>query len=80
MMMSFGYNGFLDWLSMGLGLVIHVAFAAMVVLSAIWLYKKVLSREENENKPGHALDILQHRLAKGEISTEEYRLLRRELE
>ena len=36
-MMSFGYHGFWGWLRMGLGIVIHVAFAAMVVLSAIWL-------------------------------------------
>lgn len=80
MMMSIGYNGFWGWLSMGLGIVIHVAFAAMVVLSAIWLYKKVMSGQEAVKKSDSALDILQQRLAKGEVSAEEYRVLRQELE
>ena len=80
MMMTIGYNGFWGWLSMGLGIVIHVAFAAMVILSAIWLYKKVMSEQKTVKKSDSALDILQQRLAKGEISTEEYRSLRQELE
>ena len=78
--MSIGYNGFWSLLSMGLGLVIHAAFATMVVLSAIWLYKKVMADKEMVKESGSALDILQQRLAKGEISTEEYRALREELE
>ncbi|MDF2501879.1 MAG: Protein of unknown function rane [Anaerosporomusa subterranea] len=80
MMMSIGYNGFWGWLSMGLGVVIHIAFAAMVVLSAIWLYKHVMSGPKKERKSETALDILQQRLAKGEISVEEYRTMRQELE
>jgi putative membrane protein len=78
--MSIGYNGFWGWLSMGLGVVIHVAFATMVILSAMWLYKKVISGPEVTTKPNSAFDILQQRLAKGEISVEEYRVIRQELE
>jgi putative membrane protein len=79
-MMSIGYNGFWSWLTMGLGVVMHVAFAAMVILSAIWLYKKVISGPEVTTKPTSAVDILQRRLAKGEINVEEYQVMRQELE
>lgn len=80
MMMSIGYNGFWGWLSIGLGIVIHVAFAAMVILSAVWLYKKVMSEPETGNRSDSALNILQRRWAKSEISAEEYRTIRQELE
>lgn len=78
-MMIFGH-GLFAWLNMGLGLVIHIAFALMVVLSAIWLYKKVMSGKEVTNKPASAIEILRQRLAKGEICLEEYHALRKELE
>lgn len=79
-MMSIGYSGFWGLLSMGLGIVIHIAFASMVVLSAVWLYKKVVAEKDTLKKSSAALEILQQRLAKGEISTEEYRVLRQELQ
>jgi putative membrane protein len=79
MMMISGHSGFWGLLSMGLGIVIHVAFAAMVVFSAIWLYKKVIAENNMMKQADHALDILRQRLAKGEISVAEYRSLRKEL-
>ncbi len=80
MMMGYGYGGVLGWLGMGLGVVIHLAFAALVILSVIWLFKTVF-RSAQAIQPGiDAVQIVKQRYAKGEISEEEYHRLLNQLQ
>lgn len=46
MMMMYGWSGPLSWLPMVLGVVVHVAFAAMMVLAVIWLFRSLFTGAE----------------------------------
>lgn len=48
-----------------------------VIITAVWL---IAGKRKENNKNSSAFEILQERLAKGEISPEEFRILRKELE
>ncbi|AJQ26249.1 MULTISPECIES: SHOCT domain-containing protein [Pelosinus] len=80
MMMGYGFSGPFGWLGMGLGILVHLAFTALVIMAAIWLFK-TLFRSGSQNEPRtDALEILKQRYAKGEITTDEYQHIKKELE
>lgn len=81
MMMMYGYGGdsVLGWLAMILGIVVHVAFAAMVVLAAIWLFRALFRSGEEISGSRKAELILKQRYAKGEITSEEYQRMKQDL-
>jgi putative membrane protein len=80
MMMGYGFSGPFGWLGMGLGIIIHLAFTALVIMAVVWLFK-ALFRSGSQNEPRtNALEILKQRYAKGEITTDEYRHMKKELE
>jgi putative membrane protein len=56
--------------------VLMVAFWALVIVGAVWLVRSLWSPAGRP--PKSAIEVLDHRLASGEISPEEYRQ-RREL-
>lgn len=78
-MMMYGFDGPLGWLPMVLGMVIHVAFAVMVVLAAIWLFRSLFRGAEQYSGDRKAEVILKQRYASGEISVEDYQRLKKEL-
>lgn len=79
MMMMYGLNGPLSWLAMALGIVVHLAFAAMVVLAAIWLFRSLFSGASRYSGERRAEIILKQRYAKGELSLDEYSRMKKEL-
>ena len=79
MMMMYGINGPLGWLAVALGVAVHVAFAVMVVLAAIWLFRSLFRGAEQCSGDHKAETILKQRYARGEISGEEYQRMKNEL-
>lgn len=79
MMMMYGWDGPLGWLAMFLGIVVHVAFAAMVVLAAVWLFRSLFSGASQYSGERKAEIILKQRYAKGELSIDDYQRMKKEL-
>ena len=80
MMMGYGFGSSFGWLGMGLGLLMHVAFTALIVMSVIWMFKVVFNGTLRTNRQIGAMDILKQRYAKGEIDSEEYQRIKKDLE
>ena len=79
MMMMYGWDGPLGWLAMILGMVVHVAFAAMVVLAAVWLFRSLFGGAGRYSGSRRADMILKQRYAKGELSSDDYQRMKKEL-
>lgn len=80
MMMMYGFGGSpWGWLAMLLGIVIHVAFAAMVVFATMWLFRALFRSGEELSGSSKAEIILKQRYAKGEISLDEYHRMKQDL-
>lgn len=80
MMMGYGYGSSMGWLGMGLGMIIHLAFSALIIMAVIWMFKTVFRGGCRTYSQTGAVDILKERYAKGEITSEEYHGMRKELE
>ncbi len=80
MMMGYGFNGFSSWLGMGFGIISHLAFTALIIMAAIWMYKTVFRGECRSDRGTDAMEILKQRYAKGEITSDEYQRIKKELE
>ena len=80
-MHGFGGGPF-GYLGMGIGMLMHVLVLAVLVLFAVWLFRSLKSGSvtKHEEAPANALEVLKLRLAKGEITLEEYRERKEELE
>ena len=74
-----GYGGGLGWIGMGLGVILHLAFTALILMSVFWLFKSVTGRVDRTGGQPNALEILKQRYAKGEITKEEYQIIKQEL-
>lgn len=79
MMMGYGVNGWLGWLGMVLGIVLHVAVVAIAVLAVVWIFKSICVGGSMTQRISDPLGTLKLRLAKGEITSEEYQRLKKEL-
>lgn len=77
MMEHYGLGGTLGWLGLALAIVMHIGLAALIVMGAISLYRSTF----NNNKSSHAsaVEILQQRYARGEITNDEYHRMKLEL-
>lgn len=81
MMMGYGFGGGpLGWLGMGFGMIIHLAFVALIIMAAIWMFKVVFRGGHQAPQTTSAVEILKQRYAKGEINSEEYHRIKKELE
>ncbi len=79
-MHGFG-GGPLGYVGMGIGMVMHVLVLAVLVMLAVWLFRSLKGGSAaKEEAPTSALEVLKLRLAKGEITLEEYRERKAELE
>lgn len=79
-MMGYGYGSSMAWLGMGLGMILHLAFTALIIMAVIWMFKTVFRGGCRAHSQTGALDILKGRYARGEITSEEYHCIRKELE
>ena len=79
MMTMYGWDGTLGLLSMVLGIVVHVAFAVMVVLAAVWLFRSLFRGASQYSGERKAEIILKQRYAMGELSLDEYHRMKKEL-
>lgn len=74
-----GFGGF-GGIGMILGMVLHLAFAALVIFGFIWLIKKGTTGGFSISNNIGALETLNVRYAKGELSSEDYKRMKKELE
>jgi putative membrane protein len=79
MMMGYGYGSGLGLIGMGIGLITHLAFTALILMSVYWLFKSVTGSTYRTGGQFNALEILKQRYAKGEITSEEYQFMKKEL-
>lgn len=80
MMGYYGYGGGpFGWANLGLSFIIHLAFAAVVVLAAIWLLRLVLRGGQQAYREPDAMEILRRRYARGEITAEEFQRMKKDL-
>lgn len=80
MMMGYGYGSSMGWLGMGFGMIINLAFTALIIMTAIWIFKLAFRDGYREEKQIGAIGILKVRYAKGEITSEDYQYMKKELE
>jgi putative membrane protein len=80
MMMGYGFGSSFGWLGMGLGMLMHLAFTALVIMAVIWMFKTVFHGSSHTSNQAGAMEILKQRYAKGEINSEEYQYMKKELE
>jgi len=70
-MMHFNHNP-MGWWSVGPGLILMVLFWGLIIVGFIVLIKWMISQaKDNDEKENSAVDILEQRYAKGEITEEE---------
>ena len=62
------------WILMMLGMVV---FWGLVIVGIVWVVRELSGRHEHASATGSALDLLDRRLAGGQISPEEYEERRR---
>jgi len=77
--MMMGYGNSMGWLGMGFGMIINLAFAALIIMAVMWLFKEVFRGGHRQEKSTGVLEILKERYARGEITSEEYQHLKNEL-
>lgn len=80
MMMGYGFSGPLGWVGMAFGMIVHLAFVALIIMAAIWMFKTVFRTKPLVQTEAASLEILKQRYAKGEITSEEYQRMKKELE
>ncbi len=76
-MMGYGYGG----MGYGLGFLWQIAWLILIVALVYFLISSLSGKnKDSDKKENRALKILEERFARGEISFEEYRRMRKELE
>ena len=80
MMMGYGFGGPFGWLGMGLGMLVHLTFTALIIMAVVWLFKTLFRGGITNGVRTDAMEILKQRYAKGEITTDEYQRMKKELE
>lgn len=77
-MMGYGFDGPLGWLGLGIGMIVHLAFVALIILATVWMFKTVFPGKVSDSS-ADPVEILKQRYAKGEIDGDEFRRLKQEL-
>jgi len=79
MMMGYGYGNSVGWLGMGFGMIMNLAFTALIIMAVVWVFKEVFRGGHKQEASTGALEILKERYARGEITNEEYQRIKNEL-
>jgi|WetSurMetagenome_2_1015567.scaffolds.fasta_scaffold03504_7 putative membrane protein len=77
-MMNWGDGGY-GW-GMGFSPIFMIIFVVLIILGAIYIVKVIASSPRSRGSEETALDILKKRLAKGEITKEEFQELKKHIE
>lgn len=77
MMMGYGFGG---PFSLFFSMILHLAFVTCLIMGAIWMFKALFYGGCQAEQQKGAVEILKQRYAKGEIVSEEYQRIKRELE
>lgn len=71
-------------LGMGFGILFLVIFWGVLILGAVWLVRSIFAAGEGRSGAGRAAatprEILDQRYARGELSRDEYEVIRQDLE
>lgn len=78
MMGYWGYGGPFHWMGFGFGIITHIVFLVLAIYGIVWLFRAV--SRSGQHREATALEILKRRYAKGEISSEEYQQMKKEIE
>jgi putative membrane protein len=62
------------------GGIFMILFWVLVVLGIVYLFKLLMGGSKNRREPESALDILKKRYAKGEVSKEEFKEMKKDIE
>lgn len=79
-MMGFGYGSMMGYGMGWFGLIFNIAFLALIIYGAIWLFKSASRGDRGGSGRPTAIEILKERYAKGEISSEDFQRMKKELE
>lgn len=78
--MGFGF-GPMGGYGMGwFGMILNIAFLVLVIYGAILIFKSASRNDKGRTDRPTAIDILKERYAKGEISSEDFQRMKKELE
>ncbi|WP_231036160.1 SHOCT domain-containing protein [Pectinatus sottacetonis] len=76
-----GYNGPFNWFGTGFSIITHVASTVLIIMAAIWFYRTIFHGSTHSlQHQDTALDILKQRYARGEITSEEFHRIKKDLE
>lgn len=78
--MCYGFYSGFGGIGMILGTVFHLAFVAFIILGVMWLLKKGTTGGLQISHNASALETLKVRYAKGEVSSEDYQRIKKDLE
>lgn len=79
MMGYWGYGGPFHWFGFGFGMIAHIVFLVLAIYGFVWIFRN-FSRASRHQDDVTALEILKRRYAKGEISSEEFQKMKKEIE
>jgi putative membrane protein len=63
-----------------LGMFVNLAFWILIVFLAVWMYQAVFNKNRTAPSSSSPLDVLKHRYAAGEVDSEEFERMQRELQ
>ena len=80
MIMGYGFGGPFGWLGMGLGVFVHLAFVALIIMATVWFFRVLFRGGCRNEVRTDALEILKQRYAKGEIAADEFQHMKKNLQ
>lgn len=79
-MMGYGFGPMMGYGMGWFGLILNIAFLALIIYGAIWIFKSASRDDRRGSDQATAVEILKVRYAKGELSSEEFQRMKKELE
>lgn len=79
-MMGYGFGPMMGFGMGWFGLIFNIAFLALIIYGAIWIFKSASLADKGTSERPTAVEILKERYAKGEISSEDFQRMKKELE
>jgi putative membrane protein len=74
-----GYYGGMGWIVIILGFIFFIAIIVGIILLIVWLAKRATHSVSEPKTNTKALDVLNERYAKGELTKEQYEDIKKDL-
>lgn len=78
--MMYYYNDFMPVNMFGFGSIVMVLFWVFVIYGIFSLFKHTTQAHKNTTNSTHALNILKERYVKGEITKEQFEVMKKDIE